>query len=64
MFEFGFSKKLFYVASFVQVDDSNPESGLSVIILGIRVTWLDKPINWRRREWVFPRSAWRGHVEG
>ena len=65
MFEFGLSPKWFYVASFKEVsDDGEPESGLSIILLGLRVTWLDKPANWQRREWVFPRSAWRGRVEG
>lgn len=46
MIEFGISKgKKFYIASFAQYssETGNLESGLSIIILGLRVTFYDRP---------------------
>ena len=60
MFELGISKGTwFYIASFV---NDWEESGISVIICGLRVSWLDQPANPNRREWVIPRNAWNGKV--
>ena len=61
MFEFFTSKgTLFYIASFSQFVGGRvrQESGISVIILGLGVAWIDVPFNPLRREWVIPSNAW------
>jgi len=61
MIEFGISKGTrFYVASFRDYNfmTNLNQSGLSVIILGVRITWIDKPYNPNRKEWVIPKDAW------
>ena len=65
MIEFGISKgtKL-YIASFVQRSweaSGELESGLSIIVLGIRVTFYDNPPR-HRKQWVFPHNAWDDEV--
>lgn len=66
MLEFFTSKGTwFYIASFSQFVGGRvrQESGISVIVLGLGVSWVDVPYNPMRREWVIPRNAW-DHLEG
>lgn len=58
----------FYLASWVQdYEDKYSkiyESGWSLIIFGIGIACSDKRFNRNRKQWVIPKNAWRGKVEG
>ena len=61
MLEFFTSKGTwFYIASWCQNFNASGimDSGISVIILGLGVAWVDVPFNPLRREWVIPSNAW------
>ena len=62
MIDFFFSKGVwFYIASYInEWNGAGLDSGFSVIILGVGVSWTDNPYNPNRREWVIPRNAWDG----
>lgn len=61
MIDFFFSKGTwFYIASWNQnvYDMDIFDSGLSIIVFGFGIAWIDEPYNPRRREWCIPRNAW------